>query len=157
MEEKLQIRRYEDSDHEEVISLHQTGLEQTGTDLGPGPWNDDMTDINNHYINNNGDFIVGLSGGKLVAMGAFRKVSSIRAEVKRIRVNPDHQRCGFGEQIMTELERRAARLGYEEICLDTTTLQIPAQKMFEKLGYLYIRHEKFQGLDVLMYEKPINK
>lgn len=150
MEAELQIRRYQDADHEGVLSLHRIGLKQTGADLGAGPWDDDLKDINNHYINNNGEFLVGTSGGNLIAMGAFRKVSSVRAEIKRIRVHPDHQRRGLGVQIMTELERRAANLGYEEICLDTTTLQVPAQKMFEKLGYLYVGQGEFHGFDVLI-------
>ncbi|MDA2933939.1 GNAT family N-acetyltransferase [Acidobacteria bacterium AH-259-D05] len=102
MEGELQISRYQDSDHEEVVALHYLGLDQVGANLGGGPWDKDLNDIQNHYINNNGDFLVGICGGRLVAMGAFRKVSTTRAEIKRIRVNPDFQRRGFGEEVYAE-------------------------------------------------------
>jgi hypothetical protein len=42
--EPLQLRRYRDSDHDEVVRLHHLELEPFGADAGPGPWDDDLED-----------------------------------------------------------------------------------------------------------------
>lgn len=68
-------------------------------------------------------------------MGAVRRTSADKAEIKRLRVHPDMQRRGFGQQILSELEIRAAGLGYRVLHLDTTTNQVAAQALFAKNGY----------------------
>ena len=126
----LEIRRYQDADNPAVWELHHRALEATGAYF-PGKWNDDIDDIQNHYLNNGGEFLVGILDGKIVCMGAFRRKSDTLAEIKRMRVLPEYQRRGLGQAILNQLEAKAILLGYRELCLDTTTLQIAAQKMYE--------------------------
>ena len=130
----LEIRRYQDADNPAVLELHHLALEATGAYF-PGKWNDDLDDIQNHYLNNGGEFLVGTLDGKIVCMGAFRRKSDTLAEIKRMRVLPEYQRRGFGQIILNQLEEKASQLGYAELCLDTTTLQVPAQKMYQKNGF----------------------
>src|SRR5262249_28036179 len=42
VEAAVQFRRYEPGDHDRVVELHRLGPRQTGADLGPGPWDDDL-------------------------------------------------------------------------------------------------------------------
>ena len=157
MAAKLKIRRYTDSDNKDVWKLHILGLEQFTAYLG-GKWDKDLHDIENVYLKN-GDFIVGEIDGKIIVMGAFKKISDKSAEIKRIRVHPDYQRRGFGQTILDELEKRAAKKGYKILQLDTTNKQIPAQKFFEKNGYVKTKTERLEkyGLDMIFYEKRIKR
>jgi GNAT superfamily N-acetyltransferase len=61
------------------------------------------------------------------------------AEIKRNRVHPDFQRRGFGQIIFNNPEEKAFQLGYKELCLDTTTKQLPAKKVYEKNGYIEVK------------------
>src|SRR5947209_4379740 len=108
----LEIRRYQASDYDEVWNLHVLGLQHVGAYLGTGPWDNDLHQIEQAYLLNRGEFLVGTIDGCIVAMGAFRKTSDERAEIKRMRVHPDFQRRGYGQTILDELEQRAKRAGY---------------------------------------------
>ena len=152
----LNIRKYRPSDKDAVWDLHYLALEPTGAMLPGGPWiDDDLNDIKNQYINDNGTFLVGVLNKKIVCMGALKKKSDSRAEIKRMRVHPDFQRTGYGQIILNKLEEKARQLGYTELCLDTTTKQIPAQKLYEKNDYHEVRRTKYAGLEIIFYEKKI--
>jgi GNAT superfamily N-acetyltransferase len=151
----LLIRRYQQGDHEEVWSLHHVALEQTGAHAGPGPWDDDLHQVERVYLADGGEFLVGVLDGRIVAMGALRRKSAECAELKRMRVHPDVQRRGFGQRILTELEGRARALGYAKLVLDTTSLQTPAQKLYEKNGFRETHRATEGRFEVLYFEKVL--
>ncbi len=150
----LEIRRYQAADNPAVWELHHRALEATGAYF-PGKWNDDLDDIPNHYLQKSGEFLVGTVDGKIVAMGAFRKKSTTLAEIKRMRVLPEYQRRGFGQAILNQLEVKAIQLGYTELCLDTTTRQIAAQKMYEKNGFTATGRGQLPPFEVIYYHKNL--
>ena len=150
----LEIRRYQDADNPAVWELHHRALEATGAYF-PGRWNDDLGDIPNHYLNNGGEFLVGTLDGKIVSMGPFRRKYGTTAEIKRMRVLPEYQRRGFGQIILNQLEAKAIQLGYTELCLDTTTLQIAAQQMYEKNGFTAAGRGKVPPFEVIYYHKSL--
>lgn len=154
---QLKIRRYRESDNKEVRDLHVIGLKQSMAYIG-GDWDKDLDNIGEIYLKN-GDFIVGEINNKIVAMGAFKKISDDRAEIKRVRVLPEYQKRGYGQAILDELERRAAKMGHKILQLDTTDRQLPAQKFFEKNGYIKTRTERLEkhGLDMVYYEKKLRQ
>jgi ribosomal protein S18 acetylase RimI-like enzyme len=152
----LEIRRYQDADNLAVWELHHRALEATGAYF-PGKWNDDLDDIQNHYLNNGGEFIVGILDCKIVCMGAFRRKSATLAEIKRMRVLPEYQRRGFGQIILNQLQAKAIQLGYRELCLDTTTLQIAAQKMYQKNGFTVTGRGQIPPFEVIYYHKSLNQ
>ena len=152
----ITIRRYRDSDKDAVWQLHQLALEPTGAMLPGGPWSDeDLNRIEEEYINNSGDFLVGVVNNQIVCMGALKKISDSLAEVKRMRVHPDYQRKGFGQLMLRRLEQKARELGYSELCLDTTTQQIPAQKLYEKNGFTETSRGRFRSLELIYYSKRL--
>jgi len=149
-------RRYQLQDKDAVWELHRLALEPTGAMLPGGPWNDDdLNDIRREYINNGGDFLVGVINKKIICMGGIKKKSASTAEIKRMRVHPDFQRTGLGQLILDKLEEKARLLGYTKLCLDTTTKQIAAQKLYEKNGYNRTGRTSYGGLDIIFYEKII--
>ncbi len=153
---KLEIRQYAPTDSEAVIHLHNVALEAAGAHVGNGPWDSDLLNIEGVYLENNGTFLVGLLDGQIVAMGALRKISDEKGEIKRMRVLPQFQRQGFGQAILDVLEKEVVAKGYKTLCLDTTVLQVAAQKMYLKDGYIEVRRTK-QGFpfETIFYEKRL--
>lgn len=151
----LEIRRYRASDYDEVWKLHILGLQHVGAYLGDGPWDNDLHHIEQAYLYNCGEFLVGTIDGRIVAMGAFRKTSDERAEIKRMRVHPDFQGRGYGQMILDELEQRAKEAGYTLLHLDTSVVQIAAQKLYMKNGYKETGRETHRGLECILFEKLI--
>ena len=149
------LRRYEPADLEAVAYLHVYAIQQAGAYLGRGPWDDDVYAIEEAYLNNQGEFLIGEWDGVFVAMGALRRTSAERAEIKRMRIHPDYQGRGFGQLILSELEARARTLGYKTLHLDTSVVQVPAQKLYEKNGYREVGRDIYGGLEVILYEKQL--
>ena len=92
----MHIRRYEPGDKRAVRRLHDDALNEVGAHLGSGPWDEDLDEIESVYLESGGEFLVGIRGGEVVAMGALRRISPNAAEVKRMRVKPSLQRRGYG-------------------------------------------------------------
>ena len=152
----LQIRRYEPQDHDEVWDLHNLALWQVGAHAGNGPYDDDLHHIESVYLHNGGEFLVGLLDGKIVAMGALRRITEQKAEVKRMRVHPAYQRKGFGQLILSALESRARELGYIALALDTAVIQTAAQQLYLKNGYRETGRTVLSGFDAILFEKELD-
>lgn len=158
------LRRYTSADQEAVEHLHVFAIQQTGAYLGRGPWDDDVYAIEEVYLKKWGEFLIGECDSLFVAMGALKRTSPERAEIKRMRVHPDYQGRGYGQLILDELEARARALGYQVLHLDTSIVQIPAQRLYEKNGFHEVsratyRQEvgtgNYQQLEVILYEKQL--
>jgi len=149
------LRRYTPADREAVEYLHVHAIQQAGAYLGRGLWDDDVYAIEETYLNNQGEFLIGEWDGLFVAMGALHRTSPERAEIKRMRIHPDYQRRGFGQIILSELEASARIMGYKILHLDTSVVQVAAQKLYEKNGYHEVGRDNYQGLEVILYEKQL--
>jgi ribosomal protein S18 acetylase RimI-like enzyme len=151
----LAIRRYDHSDQAAVLRLHRDGLEQMGADAGPGPWDADLDDIKGSYLSAGGDFLVGLVDDEVVAMGALRGVTATTADLKRLRVKRELQGKGIGEQVARLLIQRAHELGFAQLTADTTTRQVPAQRLLQKLGFIEIRRQQFRRFELIYYKRTL--
>ena len=116
---QFEIRRYVPTDHDAVWELHNEVLNDAGAHAGNGPWDDDLHDIEDVYLNADGEFLVGTLHGDIVAMGAYKRSSSKSAEIKRMRVKTAFQRRGFGQRVLDDLQGRAMAAGYTLLHLDT--------------------------------------
>ena len=90
-------------------------------------------------------------------MGALKRITASRAEIKRMRVHPVWQRRGFGQAILFALEERARHFGYQELVLDTTIQQNAAQRLYEKNGYQLMRTGEVAGFTGLFYAKKLSE
>ncbi len=149
------LRRYTSADQQAVEHLHVFALQQTGAYLGRGPWDNDVYAIEEVYLKNQGEFLIGECDGLVVAMGALRRTSPERAEIKRMRVHPEYQGRGYGQLILEALEVRARALGYQTLHLDTSVLQIPARRLYEKNGFREVGRDIYGQIEVLLYEKQL--
>jgi ribosomal protein S18 acetylase RimI-like enzyme len=160
----FRLRRYRPADQQAVEHLHVFAIQQMGAYLGRGPWDDDVYAIEEVYLNNQGEFLIGEYDGVFVAMGALKRTDPERAEIKRMRIHPEYQRRGYGQLILDELEARARALGYRTLHLDTGAIQVPAQRLYEKNGYREVGRDQFKQitgedsyelLEVIFYEKQL--
>ena len=154
--DEVTIRRYEPADHDEVWALHNLALEAVNAHGGNGPWDDDLHRVEEVYLRSGGEFLVGLLGGRLVAMGALKPSAGGRAEIRRMRVHPDFQRRGFGRAILRRLEARAAELGYAELHLETTAGQTAARGLYEAMGYRETGQRTMGRFEVIAYRKRLS-
>ncbi len=154
----ITFRQFEIADLDQVRTLHEEALRAAGAFTQSGNWDADLNDIPVNYINNGGDFLVGLIDDQLVAMGAFRKLREGIAEIKRMRVTPRLQGQGIGGTLLTIIEAAIEDVGYGAIELDTTVKQEAACALYEKRGYVEIRRE-IEGypLEVIFYRKELGQ
>jgi len=90
-------------------------------------------------------------------MGALKRTSGLRAEIKRMRVRPECWRWGHGQAMLWALERRAAGLGYSTLHLDTTVGQTAARRLYEKNGFREVGRARSGGFECVFYEKGLAK
>lgn len=149
------IRQYKELDFASVMKLHIEGLKQFGANINDPSLDKDMNNIKEHYIDNDGEFLVGLVNDEIIGMGAYRKKSDEVAEIKRIRIEKDHQKKGYGEYILHYLEKSAMQKGYNTIILDTTSNQVPARRLFIKNHYNEVKRKIISDIEIIFYEKDI--
>jgi GNAT superfamily N-acetyltransferase len=153
--EPLHIRRYEPGDKRAVRRLHDDALNEVGAHLGSGSWDDDLDEIESVYLDQGGDFLVGVLEREIVAMGALMRISPERAELKRMRVRPGLQGRGYGQALLDALHRRASELGYSTLRLDTTVQQRAAQRLYLKNGYSEAGRGVVGPFDCIFYERKV--
>ena len=140
------------SDHEAVLALHHAGLQQMNADRGPGPWDADLDNIEGNYLRAGGEFLVTDLHGELVAMGGLLPTGDHVVDLKRLRVRSGMQGLGLGEGLARSLLDRARELGVGRVTADTTTRQLPAQRLFTKLGFIEIGRVEQADMDVVLLE-----
>ncbi|WP_085026094.1 GNAT family N-acetyltransferase [Ensifer aridi] len=152
---EVTFRRFESGDADDVWHLHRSASEAVGVRGPEGMWEDDLRNIEEAYIASGGDFVVAHIGPQLAAMGGLKRVDDDVAELKRMRVDPGFQRRGLGRRILSELESRAVALGFKWIKLDTTKIQVGAQRIYERAGYIRRGEGMLHGYAVIFYEKRL--
>ncbi|QFG21192.1 GNAT family N-acetyltransferase [Actinomadura sp. WMMB 499] len=170
---ELRLRRYHATDHGVVLALHREGLAQVGLRPGDGVYYDhDFFRMEDIYLRNDGEFLVGELDGAIVAMGGLRRADLVpggharafggfslggtaldAVEMVRLRVLPALQRRGYGAAVVTALEQRAADLGYRILRADTTELQEPALALYRRFGWTETRRETIGGIVNIYIEK----
>lgn len=153
--ERLTLRRYRPEDFEAVRKLHFEGLEAVWARMGDPSLDEDLNRVEEVYLAGGGEFLVGIVGERVVAMGALERTSGQRAEIKRMRVRPEYWRRVHGQEMLRTLERRAAGLGYSTLHLDTTAGQTAARRLYEKNGFREVSRIRSGGFECVFYEKRL--
>ncbi|MEO3824612.1 GNAT family N-acetyltransferase [Actinomadura sp. B10D3] len=171
----LRLRRYSAPDHGTVLALHRAGLAQVGLRPGDGVYYDhDFFRMEDIYLRNDGEFLVGELDDRIVAMGGLRRADLIpggharayggyapgtpaldAVEMVRLRVLPAVQRRGYGAALVQALEERAAEYGYRVLRADTTELQGPALALYRRFGWTETRRETIGGIVNIYLEKRL--
>ena len=156
MPDDITLRRYESIDKEAVFNLHVLAISNVkNLPYVSGPWEDDLNNIKEVYLDNGGEFLVAEINGEIIAMGALQRISERCAEIKRMRVHPNYWRRGIGQAILSRLEVIAKEKGYQVLELDTTIYQESAQRLYLKNNYREVRRGKRGPFESIFYEKEI--
>lgn len=80
------------------------------------------------------EFLLALDDGRVVGFAGLWLVID-EAHVVNVGVHPDYRRKGVGMQMMQELLERAIRRGAKCAMLEVRAGNVPAIRMYEKLGF----------------------
>lgn len=101
-------------------------------------------------------WLVGYEGGAAVCCGGLRPLPEDGVcEIKRMFVSATARRRGFARRLLTELEGRAAALGYTRVRLFTTAVLVEAQALYAATGYRVIDTIHDGGRTDIWLEKPL--
>ena len=167
----VRVRRYRPGDGERGRELNRVAMRETPEWVADAP-DEDLEDVRGHYLDADGEFLVGELGSdpegrgdgdqhlELVAMGAYSPLEGWMAEqfdgwagtveLTRIRVAPEYKGRGFGSQVVTALERRARRVDYRALALNTGANNDQARAFYESLGYSCVRTESVAFDDITL-------
>ena len=152
----VRFRRVQPDDVTSVRELHELALRHAGGFIESPVaqmWDSDLDHIAEVYFERGGEFLVGVVGTRIVAMGALRVEEGGRAEVKRMRVHPEYQGRGIGRQLLQLLEARARECGVAFLTLDTTTAQVAARSLYVSAGYEETHRAHRAGLEFIFMKK----
>ena len=126
-ENDFQIREYQESDEQHVISLWRDCNLLV-------PWNNPKLDIQRKLKVNPELFLVGLVDGKIVAtvMGGYE---GHRGWINYLAVSPDYRRKGFGKKIMVAIEEKLKSRGCPKINLQIREHNQDVIKFYKCIGY----------------------
>ncbi|GAA0371878.1 GNAT family N-acetyltransferase [Actinoallomurus spadix] len=153
----LLLRRYTARDHQAVFALHQECLFRVGVRPGDGVYyDDDFARIEEIYLRDRGEFLVGEVNGEVAALGGLRRVDDVTAEMVRLRVRPDLQGRGYGAVLVTVLQQRAAELGYRVLRADTTVRQRAALALYRRFAWREVDRKVTGGTVTVYLEKDLH-
>ncbi len=136
MPDTLSVRRYEPADADAVWRVHERALRASPVAfVEDAPADEPLRDVADHYLDGDGEFLVGTVEGDVVAVGGLRVREDGLAEVENLRVDPDHQGRGYGARVLAELEERARSAGARRIDLHTNADLTAARGLYETRGY----------------------
>ncbi len=96
---------------------------------------DDMEDIQEHYFNRQGIFLVALDKDKVIGTGAIRRLEGATCELKRLWLLEAYQGQGIGLRITQQLLDFAKSQHFRLVQLKTSPNQIRAIRFYERLGF----------------------
>ncbi len=123
----MKIRAFDIEDQAAVIELWQACALVV-------PWNDPVKDIARKLKVDADLFLVGESRGEIVAtvMGGYE---GHRGWINYLAVSPQHQRKGYGREIMEFVEQRIQLKGCPKINLQIRGTNTQAAAFYQAIGY----------------------
>jgi GNAT superfamily N-acetyltransferase len=153
----MHLIRYKPEFLEPMLTLHRSALE--GFMLGMSQEQDevDLVAVEEVYLRNGGEFLLGFVGERLMAMGGFKRRSEDLAELRRMRIARDLQGRGYGTLLLRELERLAFQCGVRTLCLDAARRRPLTLEFYRKHGY-HESGQSFYGIvEMVQFQKALAK
>lgn len=109
--------------------LREYGLEPSKIDFC-------LEDVETHYLNNKGYFVVLLDADQtVVGTGGLYRIDDQNAELRKMYLLADHRGKGLGKLLLNTLLDKARTLGYERIELETASVLMEAIGLYKKHGF----------------------
>ena len=139
---KMKIIPFQPENQVAVKALILDGLEEHWGFLDESK-NPDLDNIALSYAN--ATFLVAWLDDEIVGTGAFIPRTENQVEIVRMSVRKEFRRQGIGQQILSELCKRASQDGYEEMILETTETWQDVNNFYLQYGFKITHYE---GRDV---------
>ncbi len=124
---KIEVRAFDLDDEAAVVQLwRDCGLVV--------PWNDPHKDIQRKLQVQPEMFLVGCSGGRVVAT-VMAGYDGHRGWINYLAVHPDHRGAGIGRRMMEEAESRLRKRGCPKINLQVRTGNSAVIEFYKTLGF----------------------
>ena len=100
----------------------------------------DLDDVQSHYFDNKGTFLVLIDQERVVGSGAIRRLSDDICELKRMWFLKDYRGRGLGTKMAQMLLDFARITDYKKVRIDMIDEQKQAQalKLYQRLGFYFI-------------------
>jgi GNAT superfamily N-acetyltransferase len=154
----FRLVRYSPKYREVVLELHAEAMKELPADLElPENERFDLLNIETHYLQADGEFLIGLLDGEPVAMGGYKRVDANTAELKRFRVKKELRGQGLGSLLLKEVERIAAKNGITRIILETAKFRPLTLKYYLKHGYVHCGDQHYGAIETVCFEKHLEQ
>lgn len=95
----------------------------------------DLDEVQAHYFDNGGTFLVALHDDKVIGSGALRQLDKNTAELKRMWLLEAYQGQGIGYALICRLFDFARAHGYTRVRLQTSPEQRRALTFYRQVGF----------------------
>jgi len=153
----MRLVRFQSQHQEAMIALHRSAIEAFSLGMSREEDEADLMDIEGVYLRPGGEFLLGLFGDRLIAMGGFKRLSSDTAELRRMRIARDVQGRGHGSLLLRELERRAFQSGVRLLRLDTALRRPLTLEFYRKHGYQESGHSSYGAVETVQFRKILDQ
>ena len=116
---------------------------------------DDLEDVQEHYLNQQGIFLVALEGDMVIGTGAIRRLEDTTCELKRLWLLEAYQGQGIGLHMTQMLLDFARSQHFRLVRLKTSPNQVRAIRFYQRLGFHRV-DQGYQSQDDLVYELDIS-
>jgi GNAT superfamily N-acetyltransferase len=154
----FELVRYSPKYGDVVLELHAEAMKELPADLEL-PENElfDLLNIETHYLQAGGEFLVGLLNDEPVAIGGYKRVDTNTAELKRFRVKKELRGQGLGSLLLKEVERIAAENGITRIVLETAKFRPLTLKYYLKHRYARCGKRHYGTVETVCFEKQLEQ
>lgn len=118
-----------------VRSLMRAYQQQLGVDLSFQNFEAELEALPGSYAPPGGRLLLALHEQMPVGCVALQRITSSRAEMKRLYVPPSARGLGVGRKLVAEILTEAQAIGYSEVVLDTLPNMIEAQRLYQQFGF----------------------
>ncbi len=152
----MRLIRYRPEYRQPMLALHRSAI--VGFTLGMSQQEDeaDLVAIEQVYLRDGGEFLIGFVNERLVAMGGFKRLTDISAELRRMRIERELQGRGYGTQLLRELERLAFQSGIRTLCLDTARRRPLTLEFYRKHGYQETGQGFYGEVETVQFSKTLD-
>jgi putative acetyltransferase len=131
------IRSWQPEDRAVAAAVIQQVLAEYGLGWEPEGADQDVLQVEAHYLERGGAFWVIEAAGQIVGtVGYYPTARGMKAvELRKMYLLPEARGQGLGTFLLGELEEAIAQQGYQEIWLETASVLKEAVLLYEKQGY----------------------
>lgn len=109
-----------------------------GTDLEYQGFTAELAALPSPYVPPAGALLLAQAGHDAAGCVAMRPSVGQAAEMKRLYVRPTFRSHRLGERLVNAVIHTAREAAYRELRLDTLASMVPAQALYERLGFIEI-------------------